>query len=153
MPPGLTSVQDGTNPNPNYIPVANEAARVVAGLIDGHPSSAINEVLLDVPTTAHIIGGACIGADAERGVVDAFHRAYGHPGLHIADGSVVSGNLGVNPALTITAMTERAMSFWPNKGESDPRPALGESYQPVSPQMPAQPLVPVDAPAALRQSR
>ena len=66
------------------------------------------------------------------------------------DGSVVTANLGVNPSLTITAMAERAMAFWPNKGDADPRPAAGGSYRRVEPVAPRAPAVPVDAPAALR---
>ncbi len=146
----LTSSQDGQTPNPSYIPVANEAARVAANTIDGYPSSALNEVLLDVPTTAHIIGGACVGANRAKGVIDGYHRVYGHPGLHVADGSAITGNLGVNPALTITAMTERAMAFWPNKGDRDPRPDLDRDYQPVAPVVPDHPAVPAAAPGALR---
>ena len=83
--------------------------------------------------TAHFLGGCAIGATPERGVVDPYHRVYGHPGLHVVDGSAVSPNLGVNPSLTITAQAERAMSLWPNKGEADPRPAPGEAYRPVAP--------------------
>jgi cholesterol oxidase len=146
----LTSTQDGQTPNPTYIPVANEAARVAARSIDGFGASALNEVLLDVPTTAHIIGGACVGTDRSKGVVDGYHRVFGHPGLHVADGSAIAGNLGVNPALTITAMTERAMSYWPNKGGPDLRPDLGEGYRSIPRSAPSNPVVPVDAPGALR---
>jgi cholesterol oxidase len=74
---------------------------------------------------------------------------YGHPGLHIADGSTISANLGVNPSLTITAQAERAMAFWPNKGDPDQRPALGDHYVSVSPVSPQAPMVPDDAPATL----
>ncbi len=141
----LKSTQDSAQPNPTFIPVANEAARVAAEAIGGFPSSALNEVLLDTPTTAHIIGGACIGAHPGEGVIDAYHRVFGHEGLHVADGSAVTGNLGANPALTITAMTERAMSFWPNNGDPDPRPMLGDHYSKVAPQPPRQPAVPADS--------
>jgi cholesterol oxidase len=75
---------------------------------------------------------------------------FGHPGLHICDGSAISANLGVNPSLTITAMTERAASFWPNKGEADPRPPLGEGYERIDPVPPRRPAVPEGAPAELR---
>ena len=68
----------------------------------------------------------------------------------MADGSAVSANLGVNPSLTITAMTERAMAAWPNKGETDPRPTMGEPYLQVAPVTPIRPAVPAHAPAALR---
>ncbi len=84
------------------------------------------------------------------GVIDPYHRVYGHPGLHIVDGSAVSANLGVNPSLTITAQAERAMAAWPNRGEPDPRPPLGAPYQRVAAVPPAHPAVPAGAPAALR---
>ena len=74
------------------------------------------------PLTAHFIGGCAIGDSAETGVIDPYQRVYGHPGLHVVDGSAITANLGVNPSLTITAQAERAMAFWPNKGEADPRP-------------------------------
>jgi cholesterol oxidase len=118
----LTSSQGHGEPNPSYIPVANEAARITAELIGGEPGSALNEVLLDVPTTAHILGGACPGDSPETGVIDRFHRVFGHPGLHVVDGSAVDANLGVNPSLTIAAQAERAVARWPRKGEADLRP-------------------------------
>ena len=71
--------------------------------------------VFDVPMTAHFLGGATIGSSPERGVVDGYHRVWGHPGISVVDGSAVSANLGVNPALTITAQAERAMSLWPNR--------------------------------------
>ena len=66
-------------------------------------------------------------------MIDPYHRVYGHPGLHVVDGSTVSANLGVNPSLTITAQAERAMAFWPNHGEADPRPDLGSAYHAADP--------------------
>ena len=84
--------------------------------------------VFDVPMTAHFLGGGPIGSSPERGVVDAYHRVWGHPGISVVDGSAVSANLGVNPSLTITAQAERAMSLWPNRGDADPRPAQGEPY-------------------------
>ncbi len=91
-----------------------------------------------------------IGDSAESGVIDPYQRVYGYEGLSVADGSAVSANLGVNPSLTITAMTERAMSFWPNRGEPDPRPPVGEAYTRVDPVAPIRPAVPAGAPAELR---
>jgi cholesterol oxidase len=146
----LTTEPGHGDPNPTYIPVANEAARIGADIMDGTACGSVFEALLDVPTTAHILGGCCIGDSAETGVIDPYHRVYGHPGLHVADGSAVSANLGVNPSLTITAMTERAMSMWPNKGDEDPRPPLGAGYERLDRVRPARAAVPVDAPAALR---
>jgi cholesterol oxidase len=137
-------------PNPTYIPVANEAAREVADMLDGDPWGAWNETILDAPTTAHILGGCVIGDTADAGVIDPYHRVYGYEGLTVADGSAISANLGVNPSLTITALTERAMSLWPNKGEPDARPAVGAPYERLSPVAPKAPAVPADAPGALR---
>jgi cholesterol oxidase len=120
----LTTEQGHGDPNPTYIPEANEAARVAAEVMDGTAMGSINEVLFDTPTTAHILGGATIGADARSGVIDQFHRVFGHDGLHVIDGAAIGANLGVNPSLTITAMAERAVSLWPAKGEPDTRPAV-----------------------------
>jgi cholesterol oxidase len=80
--------------------------------------SMLPEILFDVPSTAHCIGGCVIGDSPTRGVVDARHRVFGYKNMYICDGSVVSSNLGVNPSLTITALTERAMSFIPPAKES-----------------------------------
>lgn len=113
----------GSPPNPTYIPVANQVARKVADKIGGVPMSAINEVLLDVPTTAHILGGCPIGPPG-RGVVDAGHRVYGYEGLWVCDGSVIPANLGVNPSLTITALTEHAMSQVPARLSIEVQPVV-----------------------------
>lgn len=101
--------------NPTYIPIANDTARRVARLIGGWPFSSINEVLFDIPSTAHILGGACIGSDSETAVCDEYNRVFGQPGLYVVDGSAIPVNLGVNPSLTITALAEHAMSHVPAK--------------------------------------
>ena len=100
---------------PRYIPAANQAAKVLARNTNGMAMSSITEVLLDAPTTAHILGGCAMGATPEEGVIDAQNRVHGHPGLYVIDGSMIGANLGVNPSLTITALAERAMSFIPSK--------------------------------------
>ena len=84
-----------------------------------------------MPLTAHFIGGCVISDSPSTGVVDPYHRVWGYPGLHVVDGSTVSANLGVNPALTITALAERAMSLWPARGEVDERPRQGTAYAPM----------------------
>ncbi|WP_089019023.1 FAD-dependent oxidoreductase [Micromonospora coriariae] len=136
-------------PNPTWIPAGNTAARLLADEIGGTPGGSLTEPF-DIPVTAHILGGAAIGATPADGVIDPYHRVYGHPGLHVVDGAAVSANLGVNPSLTITAQAERAMSLWPNKDHPDPRPPLGSPYRRVDPVAPRNPAVPADAPAALR---
>ena len=144
----LSSRQGHGQPNPTWIPVANDALRRAAAHVDGFPGSTLSEIA-DIPMTAHLLGGCAIGETPERGVIDAYHRMYGHPGLHVVDGSAISANLGVNPSLTITAQAERAMALWPNNGERDPRPPLGAAYQRVRPIPPRNPVVPAHAPAAL----
>jgi cholesterol oxidase len=145
----LVSRQGHGEPNPTWIPAGNEVTRRLAERIDGVAGGSIGE-LGNVPMTAHIIGGAAIGLTADDGVVDPWQRLHGYEGLHVTDGAAITANLGVNPSLTITAQAERAMAFWPNKGESDPRPALGEAYARLEPVPPAAPAVPEDAPGALR---
>ncbi len=145
----LTTEQGHGEPNPTWIPAAGEVARQTADVMGGQAFGSIFEATLDVPTTAHIIGGCPIGDSPDAGVIDPYHRVYGHEGLHVCDGSAVTANLGVNPSLTITAMTERAMAMWPNRGEADPRPPLGSPYQRIDPVPPRSPAVPSSAPAAL----
>ncbi|WP_045876849.1 GMC family oxidoreductase [Pseudofrankia sp. DC12] len=145
----LTSSQGHGGPNPAWIPEGNDATRRVAARLGGFPAGSITE-LANIPVTAHILGGTPIGASPERGVVDAYQRVFGHPGLHVADGAAVTANLGVNPSLTITAQAERAMSFWPNRGEPDPRPVLGAPYRRIEPVPPRSPAVAATAPAAYR---
>jgi cholesterol oxidase len=145
----LRSRPGAGEPNPVWVPAAHDVARRVAREIDGVALGAVTE-LLGRPVTGHFIGGCAIGADPSTGVIDPYHRLYGHPGLHVIDGSAVAANLGVNPSLTITALAERALSLWPNKGDEDPRPALGSAYRRVSGVPPMHPAVPPEAPGALR---
>ncbi|WP_052397401.1 GMC oxidoreductase [Streptomyces sp. NRRL F-5123] len=145
----LTARQGHGEPNPVHIPEGARAAQLIAEQINGFAGSNIGEAV-NRPMTAHFLGGCPIGEDAEHGVIDPYHRLYGHPGIHVVDGAAVSANLGVNPSLTITAQAERAMSLWPNKGEQDPRPAQGEPYREIPAVPPAAPAVPDDAFGALR---
>jgi cholesterol oxidase len=113
---GLESqlVSGAQAPTP-FMSEASELAERFAEKVGGVVSTLFSETLLGTPTTAHILGGACMGSSAETGVIDARHRVFGYPGLYVIDGSSVSANPGVNPSLTITAMAERAMSFIPPK--------------------------------------
>jgi cholesterol oxidase len=144
----MTSRQGVGDPNPSWIPMANKVARDLAAEIGGNAGSSTAD-LAGIPMTAHFIGGCVIGESPETGVIDPYQRVFGHPGLHITDGSAITANLGVNPSLTITAQAERAMALWPNRGEADARPALGEPYVRVPVVAPVKPAVPPGAPAAL----
>jgi cholesterol oxidase len=129
----LRTERGAHEPAPTWIPEANEAARLAAAVMGGLPGSGLNEVLLNRPFTAHILGGAPIGVTPVDGVLDGWQRVWAEPGLHVVDGAAVSANLGTNPSLTIAAQAERACAFWPNRGEDDPRPALGSGYKRLEP--------------------
>ncbi|MCX5102802.1 MULTISPECIES: GMC family oxidoreductase [unclassified Streptomyces] len=145
----LTARQGHGAPNPTQIEAATRSATLLAEEINGFAGSNVGE-LMGTPLTAHFLGGCPIGATADDGVIDPYHRLYGHPGISVVDGSAVSANLGVNPSLTITAQAERAMSLWPNKGEADPRPAQGEAYERLAAVEPRSPAVPKEAFGALK---
>jgi cholesterol oxidase len=146
----MSSKQGHGEPNPTWIPIGNEVTRRIAAKIDGVAGGTWGE-LFNIPLTAHFLGGAVIGDSPEHGVIDPYHRAYGYPTLSVVDGAAISANLGVNPSLSITAQAERAAALWPNKGEVDQRPAQGQSYRRLDAIPPAHPVVPDDAPAALRR--
>ncbi len=147
---GALKTKQGTGqPNPTWIPMAHEVGRRFGEKVEGDVQGLVMDVF-NIPATAHYIGGCVIGDGPDSGVVDPYQRVFGHPGLHIADGSAVTANLGVNPSLTITAQAERAMAFWPNIGEPDPRPELGAPYRRIEPVAPQFATVPDFAPGALR---
>ena len=146
----MTSKQGHGEPNPTWIPAGNEVTRRIAKKIDGVAGGTWGE-LFNIPLTAHFLGGAAIGDTAERGVIDPYHRVHGYPTLSVVDGAAISANMGVNPSLSITAQAERAASLWPNKGEVDQRPSQGQPYRRLAPIAPEHPVVPADAPAALRR--
>ena len=114
----LSTEQDPERPIPTFIPVANKAAEWFAERTGGIAQSSFTEAALNIPTTAHILGGAVIGADAEQGVVDAYQHVFGYENLLVCDGSAVPANVGVNPSLTITALAEHAMSHVPVAGQA-----------------------------------
>jgi len=111
----MGSTLEGGEPPTASIPEATALAHEIATISGGFPASLINEVATNIPTTAHILGGCCMGSDASNGVIDHRHRVFGYDGLFVIDGSAISANPGVNPALTILALAERAMSFIPPK--------------------------------------
>ncbi|MGN6607884.1 MAG: FAD-dependent oxidoreductase [Jatrophihabitans sp.] len=146
----MTSTQGQGEPNPTWIPVANEAAEKLAEQVDGFAGGTWGDIM-NIPMTAHFIGGCAIGDSRETGVIDPYHRLWGYADAYVVDGAALSANLGVNPSLSITAQAERAAALWPNKGEVDQRPGQDEPYRRLDPIAPRDPAVPDHAPAALRR--
>ncbi len=135
----LQTEQDPERPNPTFIPIANRAAEWFAERTGGIAQSSVTEALFNIPSTAHILGGAVIAADPSTGVVDSAQRVFGYENLLVCDGAAVPANVGVNPSLTITALAERAMSLIAPAGADAAAPADGLSAR-------AEPLA--DEPAA-----
>lgn len=115
----LTTEEHAERPTPTFIPVANQAAEWFAKRTGGVAQSSLTEALFNIPTTAHILGGAVIAADPEHGVVDAHQCVFGYHNLLVCDGAAVPANVGVNPSLTITALAEHAMSHVPPAARPD----------------------------------
>lgn len=109
-----TEIGDGPPPATD-LPIANRVASLAARIMAGDPQSSVLESVVGTSTTAHILGGAVIGSNADRGVVDRYRRAFGYENLLVTDGSTMPANVGVNPSLTITAMAEEAMTHIPPK--------------------------------------
>ena len=128
----LQTEQDPDRPNPIFLPAAAQAARWFARRTGGIAQSALTESIQNVPTTAHILGGAVVGAGPESGVVDSHNRVFGYESLMVCDGAAMPANPGVNPSLTITAKAEHAMSLVPPKDEAEPR-HLPEAARPATP--------------------
>ncbi|MGQ7313593.1 GMC oxidoreductase [Microbacterium arabinogalactanolyticum] len=127
----LTSRQGHGEPNPSYLPQAHRAAEAIAARMQDETGVRTEArgswpEAFGIPLTAHFLGGAVIGATPEDGVIDAWNRVWGHPGVHVVDGAAVPANPGVNPSLTITAIAERAFAHWPERGGQDQRPAQDE---------------------------
>jgi cholesterol oxidase len=129
----LQTEQDPEKPNPTFIPAADRVTRWMAERTGGVAQGGLNEVF-NIPTTAHILGGAVIGADPQHGVVDADNQVFGYDHLLVCDGAAVPANPGVNPSLTITALAERAMSRIPPAHEPAelPEAARPAAVAPVS---------------------
>jgi cholesterol oxidase len=105
------------NKVPTYIPAAHTFATRAAEAAGGVPQASISEVLLNVPMTAHCMGGAAMGRTRADGVCDGRNHVFGYRNMYICDASMLGANLGVNPSLTITALTEHAMSHIPAKAD------------------------------------
>ena len=109
---GLVTKLDKGTPAPRaFMKEATDLAWRFAKKMKGLPQTLFTETLIGTPTTAHILGGCCMGETADSGVIDHRHRVHGYEGLYVIDGSAMSANPGVNPSLTITALAERAMTF------------------------------------------
>lgn len=119
---GLVSHTDPEHPIPTHIDIGHKVTRAFAEKIDGIPAGTITESLLNIPFTAHILGGCPFGRTAEDGVVDLDAQIHNYPGLYVVDGSIVPANPGVNPSLTITALAEYVMSRVPPKNAAHSAP-------------------------------
>jgi len=104
----VSSVSTGVKPTPD-IPESIELTRKYCSIIKGRATSFILEALAGIPSTAHILGGAVMGKDASQGVINTNNEVFGYKNMYVIDGSMISANPGVNPALTITALAERAI--------------------------------------------
>ncbi|MEZ4270067.1 MAG: GMC family oxidoreductase [Myxococcota bacterium] len=111
----IDSHWQSTEPVPKYFPIGNDVAQRMADKIEGHGVSVLPEVLLNLTSTAHILGGCSMGKDAEDGVIDKYGRLFGYKNFYVTDGSIIPVNLSVNPSLTITALSEWVMSHVPEK--------------------------------------
>lgn len=124
----LVTQQHSDKPNPTYIDVANRAAQWLAQRSGGVAQSNVLEALADIPTTAHVLGGAVIGADAASGVIDQRLHVFGYQNMLVCDGAAMPANPGVNPALTITALAEYAMAQIPQAArDNNDMPERGET--------------------------
>ena len=124
-----TRLEGGERPDAS-MPEATLLAQRIADKAGGIAWSPFFEQLFNRPTTGHLLGGCCMGATRELGVIDHQHRVHGYEGLYVIDGSAISANVGVNPSLTICALAERAMTFVPQKHETisnEERAAQGQA--------------------------
>jgi len=111
---GLTSRIGKGGRSPSYLPQANAAARAFAEASNGTPLNTVMESVGNLSVTAHVLGGAVMAVRPEGGVIDLNHEVFGYPGLYVVDGSAIPANVGVNPALTITALAERFAARFPS---------------------------------------
>lgn len=103
-----TSVGSGKPPSA-HIPESEKLVEEFSKITKGKASNFALETLAGIPSTAHILGGAVMGANIEQGVINKNNQIFGYKNLYVIDGSMISSNPGVNPSLTITAIAEHAM--------------------------------------------
>jgi cholesterol oxidase len=132
----VTELDEGAEAPSAFMKDATDLASRFAAKVKGVTVTLLTESILGVPSTAHILGGACMGDSAETGVINSKHEIFNYPGLYVIDGAAISANPGVNPALTITALAERAMSFVPKK--IDVAPGQERNPKPREPQVSVQ---------------
>ncbi|MEK7438313.1 MAG: GMC oxidoreductase [Pseudomonadota bacterium] len=125
---GLSTRLDAGPAPTAFMPEARELSERFAAIVGGKPVALVSETLFGIPSTAHILGGACMGRDASEGVIDSDNRVFGYRNLYVCDGSMISANPGVNPSLSITAISERAMSKLPPRDLQSER-AKAERYR------------------------
>jgi cholesterol oxidase len=124
---GMTIVQEpGDSRLTTYFPIGQKVARNYATKAGGAAGNVLLDIVADVPVSGHVMGGVTIGAGPESGVVDDQGRVFGYRHLRVLDGSIIPGNLAVNPSLTILALAEHAMSKVPVAD-----PALAGTIRPV----------------------
>ena len=111
----MNSELSSGDPIPSSIPIGEDVANHIAKDINGVPMSTYMDTFFGIPTTAHILGGAVMGKNKSEGVIDKNNHVFGYENLYVCDGSMISATPGVNPSLSITAITERAMSKIPDK--------------------------------------
>ena len=114
----LNSKLESKTPIPGKIPIGEKVTQSIAEKTGGFPAASIPNSIFNLPTTAHILGGCKIGKNIDLGVIDENLEVFNYPGMYIIDGSSVPANLGVNPSLTITALSEYAMSKFPEKSNN-----------------------------------
>ncbi|WP_298285604.1 GMC oxidoreductase [uncultured Lutibacter sp.] len=109
-----TKTEIGSKPTA-FISEAIKFAKLFGKKVQGIPYANFTDVLFGTPTTAHILGGCVMGANKLEGVIDKNNQVFGYKNMFVCDGAMISANPGVNPSLTITAISEHAMSKIPNK--------------------------------------
>jgi cholesterol oxidase len=134
----LVSEPDAEQSIPAKIDIGHQVTRRFAQKTNATPAGSINESLLNIPMTAHILGGCPFGLDDQQGVVDLDCQVHNYPGLYVVDGSIVPANPGVNPSLTITALAEYAMSHVPPNEGHTARPSIGVEPPPTGVNLPPQ---------------